>query len=192
MSDGAENGNAKAAGSGGSIMRFIPVLGFVLVAAAFYFGLSRDDSQVLPSALINKPAPATELPPLLQEKPGLDAASLADGKVKLVNIWASWCGPCRAEHPILMELAAEGVDVRGFNYKDTEGQAKAFLEELGDPYTAIGVDASGRSGIEWGVYGVPETFMVDGDGMIVEKIVGPVTTIKQVDRIRAFIAERTE
>lgn len=183
---------SEEAKSGGSlIIRFLPVIGFVVVAAVFYFALGRPDQQVLPSTFIDKPAPATELPPLYADRPGLSTANLADGKPKLVNIWASWCGPCRAEHPYLMELAAEGVDIRGFNYKDQESQAKGFLIELGDPYTAIGADRSGRIGLEWGVYGVPETFMVDGNGVIVEKIVGPITTSAQMARIREFIAERS-
>ena len=182
---------SEEAKSGGSVLlRLLPVIGFVVVAAVFYFALGRPDQQVLPSTFINKPAPEMELPGLFDDRPGLSTASLADGEPKLVNIWASWCGPCRAEHPFLMELEAEGVDIRGFNYKDGEGQAKAFLAELGDPYTAIGVDSSGRMGIEWGVYGVPETFMVDGNGVIVEKIVGPITTSKQMARIREFISER--
>lgn len=160
--------------SGSGFMRFLPVLGFIAVAGAFWFGLNREDAGSLPSTLIDKPAPLTELPPLYEGRPGLEADKLADGKVKLVNIWASWCGPCRVEHPFLMQLAAEGVDVRGFNYKDKPDQAKSFLAELGDPYTAIGADESGRAGIEWGVYGVPETFVINGAGRIIYKHIGPI------------------
>ncbi|WP_340108081.1 DsbE family thiol:disulfide interchange protein [Pikeienuella sp. HZG-20] len=156
------------------VMRFLPVVGFAVIAAVFWFGLSRDNASDLPSTLIDKPAPQTNLPPLYEGRPGIEAAALADGQVKLVNIWASWCGPCRVEHPSLMGLAAEGVDIRGFNYKDAPAQAKAFLAGLGDPYTALGADESGRAAIEWGVYGVPETFVINGDGRIVYKHIGPI------------------
>ena len=174
--------------AGAGLIRFLPVVVFIAIAAAFYFGLSREDGQVLPSTFIDKPAPATDLPPLLDDKPGLSSASLADGGVKLVNIWASWCGPCRVEHPFLMQLAEEGVDVRGFNYKDARGQAKTFLQQLGDPYTAVGADPSGRAGIEWGVYGVPETFVINGEGRIVYKHVGPIQNRDLDQKIRPAIA----
>lgn len=170
-----------------SLLRFLPVLGFIAVAGAFYFGLTREDANVLPSTFIDKPAPETELPPLYEGRPGLSTAALADGKVKLVNVWASWCGPCRVEHPFLMQLASEGVDIRGFNYKDQPGQAKSFLADLGDPYTAIGADESGRAGINWGVYGVPETFVINGEGRIVYKHVGPIQNRDLETRIRPAI-----
>lgn len=175
-----------------ALLRFAPVGGFFVVAGAFYYGLSREDAQVLPSTFIDRPAPVVDLPPLLDDKPGLSTANLADGQVKLVNIWASWCGPCRVEHPFLMELAEEGVDVRGFNYKDTPAQAKAFLSALGDPYTAVGTDQSGRAGIEWGVYGVPETFVINGAGRIVYKHVGPVQARDLRERIRPAIEQASK
>lgn len=170
-------------------VRFLPVLGFATVALAFQFGLNREGASDLPSTFIDKPVPATDLPPLFDDKPGFSSADLADGEVKLVNIWASWCGPCRVEHPYLMALAEEGVTIHGFNYKDTEGQAKRFLVDLGDPYARIGVDASGRAGIEWGVYGVPETFVIDGAGRIVYKHVGPIQNDDVTKRIRPAIEE---
>lgn len=160
--------------SASRFLRFLPALGFIAVAGAFWFGLTLGNAGDLPSTLIDKPAPATDLPPLLPGKPGLEAAALKDGEVKLVNVWASWCGPCRVEHPFLMQLAASGVDIRGMNYKDAPDQAKAFLAGLGDPYAAIGADESGRAGIEWGVYGVPETFVINGEGRIIYKHVGPI------------------
>ncbi len=161
-------------GGGFRLLHALPVAVFALVAVAAYSVMFEDDKDVLPSTFIDKPAPATDLPPLFDDRPGLVAADFADGEVKLVNVWASWCGPCRVEHPKLMQLQAEGVDLRGFNYKDAPSQAKAFLRELGDPYSAIGKDESGRAGIEWGVYGVPETFVIDGKGRIVYKHVGPI------------------
>lgn len=168
-------------------LRFLPVIGFILVAGAFYFGLMRDDARTLPSTFILKPAPQTELPALLDSKGGFPA-DLADGKVKIVNIWASWCGPCRVEHPFLMQLAAEGVEIYGFNYKDTPNQAKNFLIELGDPYTRVGADNSGRMGIEWGVYGVPESFVINGDGVIIYKHVGPIQNRDLDTKIRPALA----
>lgn len=173
----------------GGLVRFLPVLAFIAVAGAFYFGLNREDASVLPSAFINDPAPATDLPALLSDKPGFTSADLADGSVKLVNIWASWCGPCRVEHPFLMQLAEEGVQIHGFNYKDTPDQARRFLDQLGDPYTRVGEDRSGRAGIEWGVYGVPETFVINGDGVIVYKHVGPIQNQDLETRIRPALAE---
>lgn len=168
--------------------RFIPILGFVLVGLAFQFGLNREDASDLPSTFIDKPAPETELEPLLADKPGLPA-ELADGKVKLVNIWASWCGPCRIEHPFLMALAEEGVEIYGFNYKDTPDQAKQFLDQLGDPYTQVGQDLSGRAGIEWGVYGVPETFVINGEGRIIYKHIGPIQNRDVTNKIKPALEE---
>ena len=102
-------------------------------------------------------------------------ATLRDGQVKLVNYWASWCAPCRAEHPNLEKLAQEGIPVYGINYKDKLANADAFLSELGDPYAAIGRDENGRMGLDWGVYGVPETYVIDGDGTIILRFAGPIT-----------------
>ncbi len=180
MTDGAKKS--------GGISRYIPLVGAVLVGMALSFGLSREDPTDLPSTFIDKPAPATALEPLLTDKPGLPA-DLADGKVKLVNIWASWCGPCRVEHPFLMALAREGVEIYGFNYKDTPDQARRFLEELGDPYTQVGQDQTGRAGIEWGVYGVPETFVISGDGRIVYKHIGPIQNRDVSTKIRPALEE---
>ena len=172
-----------------NLARWLPILGFLAVGLAFQFGLQREDAQVLPSTFIDKPAPVTDLPALLDDKPGFTSADLADGKVKMVNIWASWCGPCRVEHPFLMGLAAEGVEIHGFNYKDTTAQARRFLDELGDPYTRVGADPSGRAGIEWGVYGVPETFVIDGKGHIVYKHVGPIQNNDVTKKIRPALEE---
>ncbi len=153
----------------------VPVLGAAAVLAVFLLGLQRPDGgRELPSALIGDPAPQFELPPLYAGQPGLSTADMKAPGVKLVNVWASWCVPCRAEHPKLVNLAGRGITVHGLNYKDNEKGAKEFLDELGNPYQLIGADRSGRVGIEWGVYGVPETFVVDGEGRIVYKHIGPI------------------
>ncbi len=151
-----------------------PVVVFVGVAAAFFFGLGHDPS-IIPSVMIDKPAPQFDLPALLDDKPGLATADLR-GAPSLVNIFASWCVPCRVEHPLLMRLAAErALPIYGINYKDAPEDAKRWLDELGDPYDRIGVDRDGRASIDWGVYGVPETFLIDRDARIVFKQVGPLT-----------------
>lgn len=166
-------------------LALIPVALFAALAGFFLSGLFRDDPDALPSALIGREAPAltvTELP----GKPVLTDAMLTDGEVKLVNFWASWCVPCRVEHPHL-EALAEEVPVYGINYKDTPQAALAFLEELGDPYAAIGVDGAARTGIDWGLYGVPETFVLAGDGTVVLRFAGPVTEAVVTDTIAPAI-----
>ena len=140
------------------LMMAPPVI-FAGLALMFGLAMMRDDPDALPTALAGKPAPAVQLQPLGQEPPFQDA-SLRDGQVKLVNFWASWCAPCRIEHPNLTMLAAEGLTIYGINYKDDPEHALAFLEELGDPYAASGTDPDGRISLEWGVYGVPETFVI--------------------------------
>ena len=132
--------------------------------------------------MINKPAPTFDLPPLegLQANgsavPGLSSQSLGNGELTLVNVWASWCGPCREEHPQLNRLATQdGINLVGLNYKDQRENALRFLNALGNPFTKVGVDRTGRTAVEWGVYGVPETFIVNGDGIIVYKFTGPIT-----------------
>ena len=155
---------------------FLPVLLFAIVAGIFLvMEISGRDDNTVPSALIGVEAPRTTLTPLEGlEQPGLDTKNLK-GQVTLINIFASWCAPCRQEHPILMDLAEDGrFQIIGFNYKDDPDNARRFLGELGNPYSAVGVDPSGRAAIDWGVYGVPETFLIDRDGIIVWKHVGPL------------------
>ena len=162
-------------GSGFRLWMLLPALGAVAVLAVFLLGLGRDDGgRNLPSTLIGKPAPEFELPPLRAGEPGLSTADMKAPGVKLVNIWASWCLPCRVEHPKLAELAAMGLPVHGINYKDRDAAAEKFLADLGNPFTLIGVDRKGRAAIEWGAYGVPETFVIDGQGRIVYKHIGPI------------------
>jgi cytochrome c biogenesis protein CcmG/thiol:disulfide interchange protein DsbE len=174
--------------------RFVPLLlvlalfslfGGYLIATTF-FGYQRD---ALPSTLIGRPAPQTDLPPLRDSGRGLDMAAIEAEGVKLVNIWASWCGPCRVEHPFLMDLAAAGVTIHGINQRDEPANALSFLNELGDPFTAIGVDRNGRASVDWGVYGVPETFVLNGEGEIVYKHVGPIHERDMESRIWPAIRE---
>lgn len=154
----------------------LPLLMFALIAGFFAWALlGKHDASILPSALIDQPAPATKLEPLLPNLPGLDVAALK-GDVVLVNIFASWCPPCQIEHPVFMKLAREkAVPIYGINYKDKPEAATAWLQRLGNPYSGIGVDPLGRNAIEWGSYGVPETFVIDKQGRIRHRFVGPVT-----------------
>lgn len=164
----------------------LPLLAFAAIAAWFLFGLGRDP-QVIPSALIDKPVPGFALPPLGGAK-GLASADLT-GRVALVNFFASWCAPCRIEHPLLMRLAREGrVAVLGISYKDARPDSRRFLDQLGDPYEAIGWDGDGRVAIDWGVYGVPETFVVDRQGRIRHRHVGPLTEEAMTQRLAPLLA----
>ena len=152
----------------------IPLVGFLALAAAFALRLGTDPS-LLPSPLIGRAVPAFSLPPVKGRQLGLASADLK-GEVSLVNVFASWCVACREEHPLLMQLAQTGtVPVHGLNYKDRPDDAARWLDTMGDPYTRTGADLDGRVGIDWGVYGVPETFVVDAEGRIAFKQIGPVT-----------------
>lgn len=156
---------------------FIPLAVFFALAAVFLLQLlSGRDNATIPSALIGQPAPETDLPPVEGlGLPGLDSSDFA-GHVTVVNVWASWCAPCRQEHPLLMQLAGDDrFRITGLNYKDPPENARRFLGELGNPYSAIGADDNGRTAINWGVYGVPETFLVGRDGTVLFKHVGPLT-----------------
>ena len=171
-----------------SLFMILPPVVFVALAALFYFGMMRDDPDALPSAREGGPAPAVELAQLGPEPPFTDA-TLRDGEVKLVKFWASWCGPCRAEHPMLQAIADDGIPVYGINYKDNADNAMAFLEELGNPFAAIGADSTGRLGLDWGLYGVPETYVVAGDGTIMLRFAGPITRSVMENRIEPAIEE---
>lgn len=160
--------------SGFRLWMIAPGLIALIILGGFLLALDREDSQNLPSTLIDRPAPDFTLGPLRDGEPGLSTADLHVPGAKLVNIWASWCGPCRVEHPFVEALAAEGIPIYGINYKDDPENAERFLAELGDPYTIIGADRKGRAGIEWGVYGVPETFVIDGKGNVIYKHIGPI------------------
>lgn len=157
------------------MMRYLLPLGLFIVLVAFLaIGLNRDPREV-PSPLINKPAPAFALPQLHKPEASFAPKDM-QGKVWLLNVWASWCVSCRQEHPILVELAKSGlVPIYGLNYKDQRADALKWLARFGDPYALSIVDAEGRIGIEYGVYGVPETYVIDKAGVIRFKQIGPVT-----------------
>ena len=158
----------------------LPLLAFGSLAAIFWFRLSDGDPSNIPSALIGHPVPLTALPPLQglldsgAQIPGLDPA-MFKGKVSVVNVWASWCVPCHDEARLLTELGKDKrLQMVGINYKDTPENARRFLGRYGNPFGIVGVDGNGRAAIEWGVYGVPETFVVGRNGTIVYKMVGPI------------------
>jgi cytochrome c biogenesis protein CcmG/thiol:disulfide interchange protein DsbE len=159
----------------------LPLIAFAGLAVLFAFRLGNTDPSRIPSALIGHPAPQTALPPLPgllvdgAPVPGLDPA-MFKGKVSVVNVWASWCVPCHDEAPLLTAIGHDKrLQVIGINYKDTPDNARRFLGRYGNPYGFVGVDGNGRAAIEWGVYGVPETFIVGREGKIVYKLVGPIT-----------------
>jgi len=170
------------------LLFILPVLGFAAVALALALGLTRNP-QTLPSALIDQPMPQFALPPLLDGKPGLDTQAIR-GQVALVNLFASWCAPCRVEHPLLMRLAEEkAVPIYGIAYKDRPEDARAWLASLGDPYSRIGADLDGRVAIDWGVYGVPETYVIDRNGRIRYRHVGALTPQDVQSVLRPMITE---
>ena len=171
------------------LLALLPVALFAALGGFFLSGLFREDPEALDSVRVGQPAPAMTLTELPGKAP-VTAEALADGEVKLVNYWASWCVPCRAEHPQL-ETLAETVPVLGINYKDQPRDALAFLEELGDPFAAVSADA-GRTGLDWGLYGVPETFVVDGDGVIRLRFAGPITVSVMEDTILPAIEAARE
>ena len=164
------------------LLRLLPVLIFAGVAGFFAMALRTGDPSLLPSTLVGKEVPKGIFPPIegleLNGKPeaGFTSADLAKGKVSVVNYWASWCVPCIEEHPFLEKLKSlTDVDIYGINYKDGADAARRFIGRFGNPYTAVGTDARGRAAIDWGVYGTPETFVVNGKGQIVYKHVGPIS-----------------
>lgn len=155
------------------ILFVLPLIVFAALAAYFVAGLGMNP-RVVPSALIDKPVPQFDLPALRETGKGLATGDFG-GEVVLVNVFASWCIPCRAEHPLITRLAEDGVvKVYGLNWKDEKSDAVAWLNELGDPYDRIGHDLSGRVGIDWGVYGVPESYLIGKNGKIRYKHVGPI------------------
>lgn len=167
---------------------WVPLLILLVLAVPLGIGLTLNPREI-PSPLIGKPVPVFELAPVKGRALGLSNTVL-QGEVSLVNVFASWCTACREEHPLLMELSRSGtVPIHGLNYKDKPLDAEKWLNELGDPYTRTGADLDGRVGIEWGVYGVPETFVIDRQGRIAYKHIGPITAKALREKITPLIAE---
>ena len=156
------------------VLFIAPVVAFVVLLAVFFAGLGRDPRS-LPSVYLGKPLPAFAAAPLRPGDVGLTNADLTTGEPVLLNVFASWCAPCRIEHPVFMRLRAEGVPIHGLNWKDRPGDGARWLAQNGDPYIRVGEDASGRTGIELGVAGVPETFVIDRHGRVRYRHVGAVT-----------------
>ena len=160
-------------------------LGFAFLIIVLAFNLFSKDKELIPSALIDKQVPEFSLKPLPGENIGFGSLDLRSGKVSIVNIFASWCAPCLIEHPFLMRLSRDyKINIYGINYKDDPQNTIQWLEKNGNPYTAIGVDNNGRVSIDWGVYGIPESFIIDGSGMIRLKHIGPIT---ESDLLEKFI-----
>lgn len=154
---------------------FIPLVAFILLARLLYVGLQLDPKQV-PSVLIDKPVPEFVLPQLQPSTPTQTMTQDSfKGQVSLLNVWATWCVSCRQEHELLLALKQQGVTIYGLNYKDNREEALQWLQQYGDPYLANGFDEEGRVGINWGVYGTPETFVIDDKGVIRHKFIGPLT-----------------
>ena len=170
------------------VASFTPLLVFLGMLVLFAIGLTMNPREI-PSPLIGKPVPDFDLPPVKGRELGLSTASL-QGEVSLVNVFASWCTACREEHPLLMDLRRRGaVPIHGLNYKDKPDDASRWLDELGDPYTRTGADINGRVGIEWGVYGVPETFVIDRHGRIAYKHIGALTPTALREKIFPLLSE---
>ncbi|MHB1201060.1 MAG: DsbE family thiol:disulfide interchange protein [Polaromonas sp.] len=174
MSDENFDKRSEAPRTGSRLAVYVPLAVALVIGVFFAIGLTLDP-RLVPSPLIGKPVPEFSLPPVKGRTLGLSSADLK-GEVSLVNVFASWCVACRAEHPLFMELKKQGVvPIYGLNYKDQPEDAKKWLDELGDPYTRTGADINGRVSIDWGVYGVPETFVIDRQGRIAYKQIGQLT-----------------
>ena len=178
-----------------NVFILLPLIAFSALAALFLYRLGTGDPSVRPSALIGHPAPVTDLPPLPGVErngkpiPGVSNATF-QGAVTLVNVWASWCVPCRDEVPFLEQLSKDKrIQLVGINYKDSSEDARRFLNRFGNPFVANGRDSSGRTSIDWGVYGVPETYLIGRDGRIAYKLVGPVTAENLVRTLEPEIAK---
>jgi cytochrome c biogenesis protein CcmG/thiol:disulfide interchange protein DsbE len=176
----------------------LPLIVVAVMSAFFLAALRSGDPSRLPSALIGKPVPEFTLGPIEGQdaagggdaRPGISSAGLVSGEVTIVNMWASWCGPCVQEHPQLVALKQQyGLRLVGINYKDEPAAARRFLARYGNPFDAIGADTTGRVAIDWGVYGVPETYVVDGRGRIAFKFVGPLSAAAIKDQILPAIAK---
>lgn len=162
------------------IKRFMPLIAFVVLVVFLAIGLTLNP-RLVPSPLIGKPAPEFELPLLLKE--GSFSNKDLIGHVTLINVWASWCFACRQEHETVKFLSRQGVRIIGLNYKDETADAKNWLQQLGNPYQSVAVDHDGRIAIDWGVYGAPETFLIDKDGIIRHKVIGPLSDKEKYEEL---------
>lgn len=162
------------------LRRFMPLIVFAILVALLAIGLTLNP-RLVPSPLIDKPAPEFELPLLLKQ--GSFSQKDFLGQVTLLNVWASWCFACRQEHEVVKQLARNGVRIIGFNYKDEPDDAKNWLKKLGNPYQSVAADYDGRIAIDWGVYGAPETFLIDEQGIIRHKVIGPLSDQKNYDEL---------
>lgn len=183
MTSMADTGEAPRSSIRRRVLLLLPLAVFLGLAGLFLLRLRAGDPSIVPSALIGQPAPAIDLPPLAGlQVPGLSTADLAAGHVTVLNVFASWCAECHEEHPALTDLAqdpafqASGAILAGLVYKDDPDNARRYLGAKGNPFARLGTDRSGRAGIDFGVYGVPETFVIRGDGMIAYKLVGALTS----------------
>lgn len=177
------------------VLMILPPMIFAALAAMFYLGMQRDNPQDVPSVFIDRTAP--QVPDTaLGDIPLLTGADLASGQVTVVNFWASWCPPCRAEHPVLLEMARSGVRVAGINIMDDDAKALSYLEDEGNPFFAIATDPKGRNRVEWGVTAPPETFIIRGDGTVAFKFIGPLVGTDYETRFKpaleAALAERPQ
>ena len=171
--------------------RLLPLIAFVLLAALLFVGVrmnSGKDTSAIPSPLIGKPAPVLALPelPLPESRVALDGLR---GRAFVLNVWGSWCVSCRVEHPVITELAGSGVLVVGYNYKDTPEDASRWLAQYGNPFALVVQDADGQAALDWGIYGAPETFVIDAEGIVRFKHIGPLTPEIVQDKIRPLLEE---
>lgn len=166
-----------------SPLMIVPPVAFACLLGVFYIGMLRGDPDALPSVFVGEPAPGVPGEGL-EGRRQLTDADLRSGAVSIVNFWASWCPPCRAEHPTLKELSASGLRVVGVNFKDEAAQAQSYLNADGDPFFALGFDPKGRTAIDWGVTAPPETFIIDGDGTVLFRFAGPLVGSDYEQRFR--------
>ena len=170
------------------LKRFMPLIVFVLFAVLLVFGLDKAKTvREVPSPFIGKPAPQFELP-LLNRAGTFNQESLK-GQITLLNVWASWCFACRQEHEVVTQLSRSGLRVVGFNYKDETDDASAWLQQFGNPYEVVMQDLDGRAGIDWGVYGAPETFLIDEKGIIRHKVIGPLSDRSKLEGLMSALKE---
>ena len=173
-----------------NLMAFLPIIIFALLLSAFFLpGLWRDDPNDIPSTRIGSQAPSLFISESQNADTAFSDATLREPGVKMLNIWASWCSPCRQEHPFLMQLAETGLPIYGINYKDRPKAAALFIEALGNPFKAMLIDPDGRNGIEWGVLGMPESYLLDSNGVIVLHYRGPINQKIIDDIIKPAIAK---